>query len=97
VQRSPSGSGRPAYCAVCQHHLLPAREEIAQVVGDLLLELGPEIGELEATFDEEVAAAEGPMWQQLVADAKCRLVCDACAISDVRRRSSRWLRLRTRG
>ena len=68
----------PAYRAVCARQLLPMREEVAEVVGALLLELGPQMAELEAAFDEEVAAAEGPMWQ-LVADAKRRLVRDACS------------------
>ena len=57
----------PAYRAVCARQLLPMREEVAEVVGALLLELGPQMAELEAAFDGEVAAAEGPMWQ-LVAD-----------------------------
>jgi len=78
----------PAYRAVCARQLLPMREEVAEVVGALLLELGPQMAELEAAFDEEVAAAEGPMWQ-LVADAKRRLVRDACdeRCTEVRRQA----------
>jgi hypothetical protein len=66
-----------AYRAICKEHLVPQRAHTAEVIGALLEDLGPEMDEIEATFEDEMEQAQGAMWQ-LVADAKRRAVRDNC-------------------